>query len=57
MTPYCRSSLPARRRHLKWSNFDATLFWATDNITTDAFPPGQPDFLERHGSLMHTRLH
>jgi hypothetical protein len=32
-------ALPARHsRALKWSNFDATLFWATDNITTDAFP-------------------
>lgn len=32
-------ALPARHsRALKWSNFDATMFWATDNITTDAFP-------------------
>lgn len=32
-------ALPARHsRALKWSNFDASLFWATDNITTDAFP-------------------
>jgi hypothetical protein len=32
-------ALPARHsRALKWSNFDATLFWATDNVTTDAFP-------------------
>jgi len=32
-------ALPARHsRRLKWSNFDASFFWATDNITTDAFP-------------------
>jgi hypothetical protein len=32
-------ALPARHsRTLKWSNFDASLFWATDNVTSDAFP-------------------
>lgn len=32
-------ALPARHsRQLRWSNFDASFFWATDNITTDAFP-------------------
>ena len=32
-------ALPARHnRWLQWSNFDATFFWATDNVTSDAFP-------------------
>ncbi len=32
-------ALPAKNSSLlKWSNFDASIFWATDNITTDAFP-------------------
>lgn len=31
-------ALPAKNSSfLKWSNFDASVFWATDNVTTDAF--------------------
>ncbi len=31
-------ALPAKHSSfLKWSNFDASVFWATDNVTTDAF--------------------
>ena len=43
-------ALPARHsRRLKWSNFDASLFWATDKITTDAFP-GQDSAADFFGS-------
>lgn len=32
-------SLPARHSNLlKWSNYDATFFWASDQINSDAFP-------------------
>jgi hypothetical protein len=32
-------ALPARHnRFLDWSNYDATFFWACDQVTTDAFP-------------------
>lgn len=32
-------ALPAKHsRRLKWSNFDASLFWASDQINSDAFP-------------------
>ncbi|MEM7479211.1 MAG: hypothetical protein AAF483_29860 [Planctomycetota bacterium] len=32
-------ALPARHNALlKWSNFDATFFWASDQINSDAFP-------------------
>ncbi|MCR9293466.1 MAG: hypothetical protein NXI32_12155 [bacterium] len=32
-------ALPARHsRLLNWSNFDASLFWASDQVTSDAFP-------------------
>ncbi len=43
-------ALPARHnRWLKWSNFDATFFWATDNVTTDAFR-GQDSAADFFGS-------
>ncbi|MFK7738658.1 MAG: hypothetical protein AB8B50_21720 [Pirellulaceae bacterium] len=32
-------ALPARHsKLLKWSNYDATFFWASDQVNTDAFP-------------------
>ncbi len=43
-------ALPARNnRFLKWANYDASLFWATDKITTDAFK-GQDHAADMFGS-------
>jgi hypothetical protein len=49
-------ALPAKNSSLlKWSNFDASIFWATDKVTTDAFP-GKDHNLGYHNlSLAFTR--